>query len=47
MTEPQGWQPIEREPSGGMILANSEAGWPDDAQTIADWQAMIDAALSE
>jgi hypothetical protein len=36
-----------REPTEAMILANSDAGGPDDEHTKADWRAMIDAALSE
>ncbi|XKM40289.1 hypothetical protein A4U53_030625 [Rhizobium ruizarguesonis] len=36
-----------REPTEAMVLANSDAGGPDDQQTIADWQAMINEALKE
>lgn len=35
-----------REPTEDMILVNSDAAGPDDQATIADWNAMIDAALA-
>lgn len=34
-----------REPTPTMIVANSDAGGPDDEQTRTDWRDMIDAAL--